>query len=40
MPLSPQIYNLYAAALPNWPDAPEHDPGVALIELLAYAGDL
>jgi hypothetical protein len=25
---------------PEWPDASEHDPGVALIELLAYAGDL
>jgi len=25
---------------PEWPDAPERDPGVALIELLAYAGDL
>ena len=26
--------------VPRWPDAPEHDAGVALVELLAYAGDL
>jgi hypothetical protein len=26
--------------VPEWPDATEHDPGVVLVELLAYAGDL
>ena len=25
---------------PNWPDANRHDPGIALIELFAYVGDL
>jgi hypothetical protein len=25
---------------PAWTDEAEHDPGVALVELLAYAGDL
>jgi hypothetical protein len=25
---------------PRWSDATDHDPGVALLELLAYAGDM
>jgi hypothetical protein len=25
---------------PRWTDAPEHDPGIALVELLAYLDDL
>lgn len=25
---------------PRWTDAQEHDPGIALVELLAYLGDL
>jgi hypothetical protein len=24
----------------DWTDPPEHDPGVTLVELLAYLGDL
>jgi hypothetical protein len=25
---------------PRWSDATDHDPGVTLLELLAYAGDM
>ena len=28
------------AELRDWADAPQHDPGLAIVELLAYVGDI